>query len=189
MTRHSNDSFQLHGVLNGVAQSAAVTFRCLGNLRHQLGIAAIGPDTGAPYDEVKFVGEERPEILTSVMALRSLFDTVSALGTNCFTADGSHPGIMAFLQSHNPCAANARTAGSNHRKITVAKGQLIVTGFGGSRGQSASANIRVIELSTDGVARPDAIVQNAALPSTFIDDEEFVIHPPTVASFGLDPDA
>lgn len=189
MTRHSNDSFQMHGILNGSAQSAAVTLRCIGQITHDLGITPIGPDSGAPYDEVKFVGEQRPEITTSVMALTTLFDTVSSLGTNCFTADGSHPGIRAFLQSHNPCAANARTAGSNHRQITVAKAQLLVTQFGGQRGQSASAQVRVMELSTDGVARPDTIVQNAALPTSFVDDEEFVIHPPTVASFALDPDA
>lgn len=189
MTRHSNDSFQMHGILNGVAQSAAVTLRCLGQITHDLGITPIGPDSGAPYDEVKFVGEQRPEITASVLALRSIFDTVSPLGTNCFTADGTHPGIRSFLQSHNPCAANARTAGSNHRQITVAKAQLLVTQFGGTRGQSATANLRVVELSTDGVARPDAIVQNAALPGTFVDDEEFVIHPPTVASFALDADS
>ena len=108
--------------------------------------------------------------------LRSLLDTVSLLGTNCFTADGSHPGVLAFLQSHNACAANARTSGSNHRRITVAKAQLLVTQLGGTRGQSGqSASVRVIELSTDGTTEPHVIVQNAALPSTFVDDEEFVI--------------
>jgi hypothetical protein len=179
----------MHGIINGVAQSAAVTLRCIGNITHNLGQAIIGPDSGAPYDETKFIGEMRPEIATTVMALSTLFNTVSALGTNCFTADGSHPGIRAFLQSHNPCAANARTAGSNHRQITVAKAQLLVTQFGGSRGQSAPATIRVVELSTDGVARPDVIVQNAALPGTFIADEEFCITAPRVANFPLDADA
>lgn len=189
MTRHSNDSFQMHGILNGVAMSAAVTLRSLGGLTHDLGIQTVGPDSGAPYNEKRFVAEKRPEIRTPVVALKSLFDVISVLGTNCFTSDGTHPGIRAFLQSHNPCGANGRTSGSNHRRITTAKAHVIVTQFGGSRGQSATASVRSIGLSTDGVADPDAIVQNAALPSTFIADEEFVITAPKVASFQLDPDA
>lgn len=189
MTRHSNDSFQMHGIVNGSSMAAAVTLRCVGNLTHDLGIQTIGPESGSTYHEKRFIGEKRPELRTTVMALKSLFDTISALGTNCFTADGSHPGIRAFLQSHNPCATNARTTGSNHRRITVAKAQLLVTQFGGSRGQSASATLRSIGLSTDGITDPDAIVQNAALPSTFVSDEEFVICAPKVASFSLDADS
>lgn len=169
--------------------SAAVTFRCVGNLTHDLGISTGGPESGHPYNETKFIMEAKPTIRTSVMALGSLFDTLSVLGTNCMTADGSHPGVRAFLQSHNPCAANARTSGSNHRRITTASAQVIITQFGGSRGQSASASITSHGLSTDGATNPDAIVQNAALPGTFIDDEEFVIRAPLIASDQLAQDS
>lgn len=189
MTRHSNDSFQMHGVLNGSGMSDAVTLRCLGNLVHDLGINTIGPDSGATYRETRFIGEQRPEIRCSVMAIESLLETVSILGTNCFTDDGSHPGVKAFLQSHSACAANARTSGSNHRQILAAHGHLIVTQLGGQRGQSSTAQIRFIELSDDGINPPDTIVQNAALPGTYVADEEFVIRAPQVASFQLDQDA
>lgn len=188
MTRFSNDSLQLHGVLNGVAMSAAVTLRSLGQLAHNLGITTIGPDSGAPYNETRFVGERKPEITGTVVALETLLDTISLLGTNCMGSDGTHPGVRAFLQSHNPCAANARTAGSNHRQITVAKSQVLVTGLGGSRGQSATANVRVIELSSDGSASPEAIVNNAALPTSFVADEEFVIGAPLIAGTQLAAD-
>lgn len=180
MTRFSNDSLQFHGVLNGSGMSAAVTLRCIGQLTHSENLTVIGPDTGAAYRETRFVGERKPEITGTVMALEQILATLSLLGTNCMTADGSHPGVRAFMQSHSPCAANARTAGSNHRRLTFAKSHVLVTQIGGARGQSASANIRIIGLSTDGEADPEAFVNNADLPSTFVDDEEFVIGAPMV---------
>lgn len=181
MGRHSNDSLQFHGVVNGNNMSEALTLRCLGNLRHNPGITTIGPDSGAPYREVRFIGERKPELLSSVMALGSLLSNFSLLGQNCITADETRPGVRAFLQSHNPCGTNARTSGSAHRRITIAKSHLIITQIGGSRGQSASAAVRVIGLSTDGETSPDAVVQNAALPGTYVADEEYVIETPTIA--------
>lgn len=188
MTRFSNDSLQLHGVLNGVAMSSAVTFRSLGQLAHNLGIQTIGPETGSTYRETRFIGEMRPEITGQIPAIKTLLDTLSLFGTNCMTFDGTHPGVRAFLQSHNPCAANARTAGSAHRRITVERSQIIITGIGGSRGQSATAQVRVIQLSADGTAASHVIVNNAALPTTFIVDEEFVIGAPTIGTFAVAKD-
>ena len=188
MTRFSNDSLQLHGVLNGTNMSAALTLRCLGALTHAQGIQTIGPDTGAPYQETRFIGERRPEISATAMAVRSVLDTLSLLGQNCMTAAEGLPGVQAFLQSHSPCAVNGRTAGSNHRRITVAKCHLLVTQVGGSRGSSATVQLRVVELSTDGQATPEAIVDNAALPSTFVADQEFVICEPRVGNILIAPD-
>lgn len=189
MGRHSNDSFQIHGILNGVNMSAAVTFRCINGLRHDIGLQTIGPDSGHPFQEVRFTGEQRPTIATGVYALKSLFDLLSPFGTNCITSDGTRPGVRGFLQSHNPCAANARTSGSNHRRITQAAAQILISSFGGSRGQSAMAAVVSHALSTDGAADPEAIVQNAALPSTFIDDEEFVIRAPLVGNSQMSQDS
>jgi hypothetical protein len=165
-TRYSNDSFQLFGTFNGgTPMGAAKTFRCLSDIDHDLGIKLVGPDSGSTYDETKFVGEERPEIKTSIAALETLTGLVSLLGQNCLTA-GSNPGARAFMQSHSECAANARSAGSTHQQVTVAKAHLIITGIGANRGATAYAKLRLIELSTDGEAVPDAIVYNAALPGT-----------------------
>lgn len=185
--RYSNDTLQLNGVLNTAAMSAAITFRCLQDINHETGITTIGPETGDPYQEVRFVGERKPELTSSVAAISTLMGALSALGTNCMGSDGTHPGVMAFMQSHNPCAANGRTAGSNHQKVTIASSQIIITGLGGQVGQTAYANIRVVELSADGDAEPHAIVFNAALPSSFITDEAFVISEPTIAGFTIDP--
>jgi hypothetical protein len=174
-TRFSNDSFQLYGTFNGgTPMGAAKTFRCLTDIDHDLGIKLVGPDSGATYDETKFVGEERPEVKTSIAAIETLTGLVSVLGQNCLTA-GSNPGARAFMQSHNPCATNGRTAGSAHQQVTIAKAHLIITSVGGNRGATAYAKLRVIELSTDGEAAPDAIVYNAALPGSPIVDEEFII--------------
>lgn len=186
-THYSNDSFQLHGIVNGVAMGSALTLRCLTDINHELGISHVGPNSGAPYREKLFPGERRPELTTAVAAIKSLLDQVSMLGTNCITSDGTHPGVLAFMQSHNSCAANARTAGSGHQRLTVAKAHLLVTGLGGQKGQTVHANVRVINLSADGNTGPDTVVYNAALPSQFVSDEEFVIGPVTVGNFTLDP--
>jgi hypothetical protein len=179
-TRYSNDSFQLHALFNGSAMSAAKTFRCLTDIDHDLGIKLVGPDSGATYNETKFVGEMRPEIKTSLAAIETLTGIVSLLGQNCLTADGTHPGAKAFLQAHNVCAANARASGSGHQQVLVAKAHLVITGVGASRGATAYAKIRLIELSTDGETAPDAITYNVALPSSPIIDEEFIIGGTTV---------
>lgn len=185
--RFSNDTLQLNGVLNTAAMSSAITLRCLQDINHDTGLTPIGPDSGAPYREVMYAGERKPELTTSVSAISTLMGALSALGTNCMTADGSHPGVQAFMESHNPCAANGRTAGSNHEKVTIASSQILITGLGGQVGQTAYANIRVVELSTDGEAEPHAIVFNVALPSSYVFDEAFVITEPTIAGYTMDP--
>lgn len=186
-THYSNDSLQLHALVNSSAMAAAVTLRCVSDINHDLNITTVGPDSGATFQESRFVGERKPEVTAAVAALKSLLDVVTVLGTNCITADGSHPGVRAFMQSHAPCVANARTAGSNHQRLTIAKAHLLVTSLGGQKGQTAYANVRVINLSTDGETDPDAVVYNAALPATFVKDEEFVITEPTIGGFTFDP--
>lgn len=188
-TRYSNDSFQLHGLINGVAQSSAVTLRCLSEIEHNANIKTIEPETGAPYVETSFVEEEKPELATSVCALASLLDVVGINGANCITADGSHPGIRAFMQAHNACAANGRASGSGHQRVTVAKSHLVIGRLGGASQKTAYASIKVHELSADGDAACDAVVYNAALPGTIVDNEEFVIATPTVADFRFDPES
>lgn len=181
MTFFSNDSFELHGVLNATPMAAAKTFRCLRDIDHNLGVTLVGPDSGATYDEVRFVGEKKPELTTAVAAIKTLLDTLSLLGTNCMTDDGTHPGVMAYMQSHGECSANARTAGATHQKVTIAKSHVLIPTLGGQRGATAYANVRVIELGEDAETEPHAVVYNVALPATFIKDEEFVIYPPTIA--------
>lgn len=185
MTRYSNDSFQLHAIVNGVNMSGAVTLRCLRDLAHNLNIATVGPDTGNQYDEVRFQQQSAPELLASVAALQSLLDEVSLGGVNCITADGTRPGVRAFMQSHNACSPNGRDAGSAHQRVTIAIAQLMITQIGGQKQQTAYASVRVIEKSSDGDEDPDVIVYNAALPSPVIDDEEFVIDSPAVGGYSL----
>lgn len=187
--RHSNDTFSIHGV----GMSSAVNLRCLGNLQHNLGIQTIGPDTGNTYNEVRFIGEKRPEILATVMALKSLLaDAAVDIRTGlCITADETHPGVAGYMQSHAPCAANARTSGSAHMRVLAPKAHLVVTQLGGQRGQSMSASVRALCLSaaTDGSDDPTSVAFNLALPGTFVHDEEFCIAPPRIADIDIDPDS
>ncbi|HMO84588.1 MAG TPA: hypothetical protein PKC18_06670, partial [Lacipirellulaceae bacterium] len=53
---------------------------------------------------------------------------------------------------------------------------------------SAVAQVRVVEMSTDGQASPEAIVNNVALPSTYVADEEFVICEPRIGNILLSAD-
>jgi hypothetical protein len=179
-TRYSNDSFQLFGTFNGgTPMASAVTLRCLTDIEHNLGISTVGPDSGAAYDETRFIGEKKPELSTSVAALSTLLGLVNLTGQNCLTA-GANVGAAAFMQGHSVCAANSRVSGSTNQKVTVAKGQVLITSIGGNRGATVYAKVRLIELSTDGSTDPDAIVYNVALPSSPVIDEEFVIGGTTV---------
>ncbi|MGD9632543.1 MAG: hypothetical protein AB7G28_22780 [Pirellulales bacterium] len=176
--RFSIDSVQIHDV----AMSSAVTFRCVGEVSVDNGMDILTPDSGGSYDEVAFVGAAKVEGAFACKALESLTDNVPIAAVKCITADGSHPGVRIFGQLHDPCGTAGRASGSVHLRITLAKCWLAIQRIAGTVGQSAVATVRIIGGSTDGSADPDDQAYNAALPTTFIANEEFVIAEPTLAT-------
>lgn len=184
MTRYSNDSLKLHAL----GMASAKTFRCLQNLSHNLNLATIGPETGAPYREVRFTGSQKPEINTSICALDSLLGFAPLLTPFCIAADGGHPGVVGFMEAHDACGTDGRSSGSTHMSVTSQLAKMIITRLEGRTGQSAWATVRIICLSVDPEDRPTVVVFNAALPTGLILDEEFTIDAPTIAGINIAPD-
>jgi hypothetical protein len=185
MTRYSMDTVKIHET----GMAAALVLRGIGSFAHNLGLTSIGPDSGAPYDEVRFVGEQKVAFDFTTPAIASILDTIAFLTGRCLDGDvtGDPPGFDAFMQAHDPCGTNARTAGSTHARMRGRKSHVIVTSLSGTKGQSAVAAIHVYALTIDGATAPTSVVYNAALPASYILDEEFVIGAPTVAGFEIDP--
>lgn len=174
-TRISVDSIKIHGV----GMDTPLITRCVSNVDHENGVTIEGPQSGNSYDEVLFVTQAIANLTWAARAIGSILANIPMLGTKCITADGSHPGVVLYGQKHDPCGVSGRASGSVNMAIVIPKCFVAITKVGGSVGQSAAADMRVIPVSTDGVARPWTKAHNVALPSSgIIVDEEYVIDAP-----------
>lgn len=171
MSRFFADSFKIHPA----SLASALTLRNVSGVGHDLGIQMSSPESGAYFNEVRFVSQQQPQINLTALALESLLNTVSLLDGLCIEDDTGKPGLQLFGQQHAACTAGGRTTGSTHMQVTAAKGHLLVTQLQGNAGADATATLRAICLSEDGAASPTAVVYNAALPSTLIVDEVFTV--------------
>ena len=185
MGRFSTDTLVLHTIAMG---ATPLVLRGIGSASHGLGIQTIGPDSGNPYDETKFIGQQQPTMDFSAVALESLLGELSLLTGLCVLSDGSHPGVEMYGQGHDPCGTSGRTAGSTNMKVTAALGHALITQVGGGRNEDATAALQVMALS-DGATEPTAAVYNAALPASPVVDEAFIVGAPTVAGQALSADS
>lgn len=184
MSRFSIDTLKIHS--EGMS---AVTLRGLGSAAHNLARSTTGPNSGAPYDEARFITEMDDEFsFGSVLALESLLLNVSPLVGKCISDDGSHPGMVLYGQLLSRCGTDGRGSAGTHASVTAKHAHLLVTSFGGSKNQLASAVLRGINLLDSGETRPTVTVYNATLPTTFVGDEAFVIGPVEVAGTVLTED-
>lgn len=181
MTRVSVDTISIHSV----DMSSAVVLRGLGSASHELGINTVGPDTGNTYQEVRFLGEQRPVLNFTTPALKSILSNISLLTGKCITNDGTHPGLDLYGQAHDPCGTKARSASGSHMRVRAGKAHLFVTSIGGTRGQSAVATLTGVLLTSDGTSAPSSVIYNATLPTSFVFDEEYVIGAPTIAGYAV----
>ena len=180
MTRVSFDSFKIHD--DG---ETSVLVRVTNSAVHNLGIQTVGPDTGNPYNEVRYIGQQNETIELRSTALKSLINTISLLTGKCVEdGAGSEVGLEVYGQSHDPCGTSGRTSGSTHMKILAEHSHLLITGIQGSAGQDAEASVRAI-LLTDGTNPPSSAVFNVALPASPIIDEAYTIAQPQVAGTAI----
>ncbi len=176
MARVSFDSFKIED--DG---ESAVLIRVVNSAVHNLGIQSIGPDSGNPYNEKRYIGQQNETFELTSTAIESLIDTISLLTGKCVVDGTTEVGLELFGQSHDPCGTGGRTAGSTHMKILAEHSHLLITGIQGNAGEDAIATVRAI-LLTDGTNPPSSAVFNVALPSSPIIDEAFTIGRPQVAS-------
>lgn len=184
MARFAIDTLKIHS-----ESMSAVTLRGIGSAAHALSRSTTGPNSGNTYDEARFITEVDDEFsFSNVIALASLLANVSPLVGKCISDDGSHPGMVLYGQLLSRCGTDGRGSAGTAASITAKHGHLIVSSFGGSKNQLATASVRGINLLDSGETRPTVTVYNATLPSTFVGDEAFVIGPVEVAGVTLSED-
>jgi hypothetical protein len=169
--------------------ASSVALRGVGSAGHRLGRTTAGPNSGNTYDEARFILEVEDEFsFGDVTALKSLLDNISPLIGKCITDDGTHPGVTLFGQSLDRCGTKGRGATGTHASVTAKLAHLLITEFGGSKNQLATASVRGVNLLKTGEARPSVTVYNATLPSSVVADEAFKIGPVEVADTVLGED-
>lgn len=185
MTRFAIDTMQL----NAVGMGAAINFRGIGSGSHSLRRGTAGPNSGNTYDEFRFITDVDDEFsFSGVLALKSLLANVSPLTGKCVTDDGTHPGVTLFGQSLDRCGTKGRGAAGTHVSVVAQHAHMLVTEFGGSKNQLATATVRVINLLDTGQTRPTVTTYGATLPSTVLADEAFMIGAATVAGLAIPED-
>lgn len=171
------------------ADSAATTLRAVGSASHSLRRQTTGPNSSNTYDEARYTLDLDDEVsLGGVLAIKTLLSLVSPLIGKCVVEDTGKFGLRLFGQSLDRCGTKGRGASGTHAQVTAAKGHMLVTDFGGSKNQLATANVRIVNLSADGTAAPTTTVYNASLPGTFTYDEAFKIGPVQLGGVALTAD-
>ena len=184
MSRFSTDGLVIDSVTDS-GMSAALKLRGVGSASHNLGIQTIGPDSGNPYDEAKFIGAQQVTMPFTITAISTLLGEVALLSGLCVKT-GTDPGAILYGQTHDPCGTAGRASGSVNMSVTADKAHVFIQSISGSRGSSATVNLLIVALSEAGLA-PTAVAYNAALPTLTVLDEEFSIAHVDVAGQVLDP--
>lgn len=185
MSRFVIDTLQIHSV----GMASAVNLRGIGSAAHRLDRSTAGPNSGNTYDEARFILEVDDEFaFGEVLALKSLLDNISPLIGKCITDDGTHPGLVLFGQGLDRCGTKARTGAGTHASVTAKLAHLLITDFGGTKNQLATATLRGVNMLKAGETRPTSTVYNATLPATYVADEAFKIGPIEIADTVLTED-
>lgn len=167
MARHSNDTVVLHTT----AEAAAVVIGEITAYDDNLGTEISTPDTAHPYDRFQSVMVQRPEMSFTTEALKAVLANIGFTG-KCILSDGSHPGLQSFQRQHDPCGAQGRKAGSNHRRVTFANGHILIQSIQASAAGNATISLRASGTSASA-AQPYGLAYNAALPASPVNDQQY----------------
>jgi len=173
MARFSNGIIRMHTV----AMASAVDL-----LAQNIDIAENpnmqSPDSGYAFAVLHRMLQQAPVATWETESIKKVLANVGILG-KCVTSDGTHPGVQAFCQKHDSCAATGRTAGSTHKRTTFGSGHIVLSNVTGNSGAKAVANMMMHATSSDGSTAPQVDVYNVALPAQPTDDG-YVIYQPRV---------
>lgn len=182
MARFSNHSLKIHTT----AESSAVTIGLIGSLSIDRNDQMVSPEVGDPYEPAHLLVGQQPEIAFTTCCLRSMLDNVSSLLGKCVTSDGSHPGVVAYMQKHDQCGTNGRASGSNHMSRTVGLGHLFIESISGSRGGLVMVSGRVHGITSDGLVNPVTTGLAAALPTGVVNNEVYGIGKAVIGGTTID---
>jgi len=167
--RFSNHSLKIHTTAETVS---AVTVGTLRQLAHQLNSSIIAPETGDVYDVMQVVAEQRPTMGFASYALATILNNV-ALAGKVVASDGTHPGIVAYAQSHDAAQANARGASGTHLSLTWGQGLLSIDRITCEKGGLAEISLTMRGTTPDGDTAPVVVAYNASLPASPVINEIF----------------
>lgn len=164
--RYSNHALQIHTL----DMASAVNLGLLNSLSHEPNSEVARPQAGSVFPLNQLILSQRPQIPFGTEAIRSLLDTVGVTG-KCIDSDGTHPGVVAFGESHNNCSSTARGGAGTHLSLTAGQGHLSLTGLSASAGSFVQATGIVYGVTADGDTYPFTPAYNANLPASRIVDE------------------
>ncbi len=143
--------------------SAAVNIGNITSMGHNLNNEVESPETGDPYAEEQNLVGQSPVIDFTTGSIDGVLSEVGYTGL-VISPDTGKPGVVGFLQKHDPSGTDARAA-STHQSITYANGYVQLNTLTATRRSLASLTGAVHFRSTD--TNPAPVISNSAtLPSS-----------------------
>lgn len=155
---------------------------------HAVNLTTIGPDTGGPYMEQKFISQIDERFNAVVEAMESVLDIFNVNQVTCIESGKTFTGIELYGRALDACGAEGTSAGSTHRRVSNTKARLVIQSINVSATGNVSATLEGILLSADGDAAPTTTAFNVALPTQALVSEAFKLHAVRLAGTTLDAD-
>lgn len=180
-TRHTIHTLKLNG-------ASALTFSALVSGGHTINYGKVGPDSGGPYNEARFVASIENRIDATLEAIGTILDNLLINQVNCIASGETYTSLAMFGRSLDACGTDGTLAGSTHHSATAAIARLAVTQISASANGTAQATLAGYCLSADGVAAAVVAADDVALPTGGIVSEQFKLHGVQLANITLDSD-
>lgn len=166
--RFSNHSVKIHST----DEASALVVGTLRSLSSQLGSQVTSPETGDLYDLMQIVTEQKPTLAFGSYALKTLLGAIPLSGKQV-ASDPTHPGIVAYAQSHDASQSTARGASGTHLSVTWGQGLLLLNRLQCDRSGFAELSCTMHGTTPNGNTCPFVEAYNASLPASPIVNELF----------------
>lgn len=176
--RHTIHSLQLNG-------ASALKLGALPSGGHAIDYTMAGPDSGGPYNEVRFIQQQAEKFDAVTTALSSILDNLGLVTPTCIGAGKTYTSIDLYGRALDTCGTDGTKAGSTHRKASSSLARLVVSSISASANGDVAVTLMGHLLSADGDAAPSATVYNVAIPTGMIVSEAFKLHAVQLANLTL----
>ena len=153
--------------------TANTAFGALTSVDLPLNTETDGDDSGAIYDEARYVISQIPEFSFTTKAIDVLLQ-LTGLNGACF--DGASPtdGITIYGQLVHDC--KDRPAVTNNAKILITRGLIRATTLNGPRTEDATVNFTIDPIWDGGSTPVIAVFENVTLPNVAMSNKYTLGH-------------
>lgn len=129
-----------------------VTLGAITSSSHPLNTETVGDDSGSIYDEARSIVSQLPEPVYTTKSIQTIL-AVAGVNGQCFSSDGSNPGVYIYGQVIQDCGNNP--AATANLRYVIPKGLIRIQSLSVDRVGDAVCTF-TIDALTDGSNAPFA---------------------------------